>query len=115
VFNDTSSLTAEVTQVVKLRAANLTTTNNFNAFNQWRVNWEYALYAFAVRNLTYCKALVDAAARTSNANAFVSLYTCTVTFSNANEYANGVTWGEFWQSALSCDFRCLFSFELLNN
>src|SRR5690606_29141094 len=98
-----------------LRAANLTTTNDFYAFNQGGIYWEYALNTFAVRNLTNSEALVDAAARTSNANAFVSLYTCTVTFSNANQYANCVTWGEFWQSALCCDLCCLFSFELLNN
>lgn len=51
VFNDTGSLAATVAQVVELRAANLTTANDFNAFDQRGVDREYALDAFAVGDL----------------------------------------------------------------
>src|SRR5690606_11920657 len=51
VLDDTSRLTAAVAQVVELGTANLAAADNFNAFDQWRIDRENALDAFTVGNL----------------------------------------------------------------
>lgn len=49
-------------EVMKLGATHLAFVGYFDLGNTWSVNWEYALDAFAIRNLTNCECSVDAAA-----------------------------------------------------
>ena len=115
VFNDTSRLAATIAQVVQLGATDLTAANDVDAFDQRRVNREYALDAFAVGDLANGEALVDAAARTSDADAFIGLHAGTGTFCHAHVDAERVTCGKFRKGTLGFDLGGLFGFQLLDD
>src|SRR5690606_27638623 len=108
-------LAATIAQVVELGATDLAAANDFDAFDERRVNREYALDAFAVGDLANGEALVDAAARTGDADAFLGLYAGTGAFANADVDADGVAGFEFRQLALGFDLGGLFGFQLLDN
>ncbi len=115
VLDDTSRLAATVAQVVELGATDLTAANDFDAFDERRVDREYALDAFAVGDLANREALVDAGARTSDANAFIGLHAGTVAFLDGDVDAQRVARGEFRELALGFDLGGLFGFQLLND
>ena len=54
-FFDAGSFAAEVSQVVELRTANITTSFHLDLCNGGTVRLKHALDAFAVRNLPDCK------------------------------------------------------------
>ena len=62
LFLNLGSLTHAVTQVVELRAANLTDAGDFNLCYVGRVNGEGLLHAYTVGNTSYGKGLGDTAA-----------------------------------------------------
>src|SRR5690606_3928456 len=100
---------------VELGAADLAAADHINAFDERRVDREYALDAFAVGNLANGEAFAETAARTGDADAFIGLYAGTAAFANADVHANGVAGGEFRQLALGFDLGGLFGFQFLDD
>ncbi|EGE57286.1 hypothetical protein RHECNPAF_4460058 [Rhizobium etli CNPAF512] len=115
VFNDTGRLAATVAEVIELGATDLTAADDVDAFDQRRVDREYALDTFAVGDLANGEVFLQAAAGAGDADAFIGLNAGTVAFRDLHVDADGVARGEFGEGALGFDLGGLFGLELLND
>src|SRR5690625_3273002 len=97
LFLDTRGTAAALAQVVKLGAAHSTTALHGDAFDQRAVSLEDALYAFAVRHLTYRERGVNSAITLGDANAFESLQALALTFTHSDLHNQRIARTEFWQ------------------
>ena len=93
-FFDACRFSAQITKIVKFRAANRTTAGNFDFRNTWRMQRECTLNANTIRNFSYGKCFTDSAALPFDNNTFKHLDTFTASFNNLNVHFNSVTWAE---------------------
>lgn len=80
---DTSTLTATTTEVVQLGTTYVTNAVYLDAVDEGRVHREDTLYADAIGDLTYGKALIDALTGDTDHIALEDLDTCLVALRNA--------------------------------
>src|ERR1700704_6950435 len=80
LLDDAGRLAAQIAQVIQLGAAHLAATHHFDRVDHRRHHREYAFHAFAVGNLANGEALVEPAAGTANANAFIGLHAGALAF-----------------------------------
>src|SRR4051794_21426742 len=73
-LDDACRLAAATAQIIELGAAHLAAAHDLDRVDHRRVEREHALDTLAIRDLADREALVDAAARARNANAFISLH-----------------------------------------
>ena len=114
-LRDTGRLAAAVAQIVKLGAADAALALHFNAFDHRRGERENTLNTFTEGNLANREALIDAAARARNADAFEALDALTVAFLDAHVHRQGVTRGKFRDILVTDNAGKLFSFQLFNH
>ena len=81
-FFDLRGLTLPFTQIVQLRAADFTVTNQVNMVNTGGIDRERTFHADPVRHPANSKGFADAAVTLGNHSAFESLQTFTVSFNN---------------------------------
>ena len=94
LFLDTCSLTAEVTQVVKLCAADASATNNVDMINNCRVQREDAFDADAEADLADGDRLTGSAVLAGDADALKDLEAFLVAFLDADVHLEGVARGK---------------------
>ena len=88
---NTSCLTSEVTEVIKLSAANLTELVDLDLLNEWRLDRENTLYTYAVRHLAYSETLLCTVTRNTDNYASVLLDTLLVSFLNLVRNSDCIT------------------------
>ena len=93
-FLNLGALTNSVAEVVKLRTANLTVTDNFNLSYVGRVEREGLFYAYAVCNTTNSKGRANAAVVSCDYGAFKKLDSFASAFLDLVVNADGVTYVE---------------------
>src|SRR5689334_13501844 len=74
LLDDAGRLAAQLAQVIQLGATDLAAAHHLDRVDHRRHHGEYALDAFAVGNLADGEALVEPAAGTANADAFIGLH-----------------------------------------
>src|SRR6201991_822156 len=99
VFLDAGSLAFQATQVVQLRAADLTLTLHFDRVDSAAVGLEHALHAGAVRDLAHGEGGMQAAAALGNDDTFERLDALAVTFLDLDVDDHGVARTEIRQLA----------------
>src|SRR5262249_53341322 len=114
-LGDTRLLAAQTTQIIELRAPHLASAHDHDRVNHRRIEWEYALHAFAIRDLADCEVLVDPAARAADANAFVGLHAGFVAFDHLDVDKKGVTRLKVGNFLTGRKFLDLLFFELLDD
>src|SRR5258707_9990448 len=80
LLDDASRLAAQLAQVIKLGATDLAAAHHLDRVDHRRHHREYALDAFAVGNLANGEALVEPAAGTADADAFIGLHAGALAF-----------------------------------
>ena len=108
-FLETRCLSAQVAQVVQLRATDFTLTDNFQLGDTWAVHWEDTLDTNGVRNLTDREGPTIALAGNPNDDAFEHLNTLFGAFGDANMHTHGVARTEVGK----CFLTVLRSFDLI--
>ena len=93
---DLGCLTAQVTQVVQLRATNLTARQNIDLVNVWGVHWEGTLHTNTEGNLTDGEGLADAGVLTLDHNTTENLHTGLGALDDLDVNVEGVTGAELW-------------------
>src|SRR4029079_6424423 len=114
-LGDARLLAAESTQIIELGAANFAAANHLDRVDHGRVEREHALDALSVRNLAHREVLVDAAARTADADAFVSLHTRLVAFDDLDVDQHRVARLEVGNVLARRELLDLLLIELLND
>lgn len=92
---DLGSLALQTAQVIELRTAHLTTTDDLHMVNAGRMQRERALYADAVADAANREGFAAGAVTAGNYSAFKRLKTFAVTFNNLNVHTHGVANVEF--------------------
>jgi len=72
-LDNAGSLAGQAAQIIKLGPADTAAADNFNPFNQRRINRENTFHTFAIRDFADSESLLQAAAFAGNADAFVNL------------------------------------------
>ena len=90
-FLDLCRLALTSAQVIKLRAANLTATDQLNVIYAGRMDRESTLHSNAVRYATNSKCLPNAAVALGNDGSFKSLETFAVAFHDLYPDTHGIT------------------------
>ena len=91
LFLDTRRLAAAATQVVQLGAAHVTTALDFDFGDQWTVDLEGTLDAFAIGDLANDETRIEAAIALGNHHTFKSLHALAGTFNHINADNDSVT------------------------
>ncbi len=91
LFLNLGALAHTVTEIVKLRTANLTASDDLNLFNVGRMYREGLLNAAAVRNTSYSEGLGDTAAILSDDGTLEHLNSLSVALFDLVVDLNGVT------------------------
>ena len=94
-FLDLSVFTNPVTQIVKLRTANLTVSYYFNSLNVGGVNGEGLFGAYAVGNTSYGEGLGNTAVLSGDDRSFKNLGSDSLTLDDSLMNLNGVTYVKF--------------------
>src|SRR5260221_1886538 len=89
LFDDAGRLAAQIAQVIQLGATHLAATHHGDRVDHRRHHREYAFHAFAVGNLADGKTLIEPAAGTADADAFIGLDAGAVAFDHldVDDYA----------------------------
>src|SRR4029079_13151277 len=90
LLDDAGGLAAAAAQVIKLGTAGLAFAHQLDAVDHRRVEREHALDTFAIRDLAHGEALVEAAARTADADALIGLHAGAVAFLHLDVDDHGV-------------------------
>src|SRR5438874_4695600 len=114
LFDDAGRLAAQLTQVIQLGATHLAAAHNLDRVDHGRHHGKYALDAFAVGDLANGEALVEPAAGTADADAFIGLHAGALAFDHLDVDDHGVAGAEFRDRLGRRQFIELLFFELLN-
>src|SRR3981081_4244231 len=114
LLDDAGRLAAQIAQVIQLGATHLAAAHHGDRVDHRRHHREYALDAFAVGNLAHRKTLIEPAAGTADAHAFVGLDAGAVAFDHFDVDDHGVAGSEFRNGLAGGQFVELLFFELLN-
>src|ERR1700737_3547280 len=114
LLDDAGRLAAQIAQVIQLGAAHLAAAHHLDRVDHRRHHGEYAFHAFAVGNLPHGEALVEPAAGTADANAFIGLNARAIAFDHLDVDDHGVARSEFRTLLAGGQFFELLFFELLN-
>src|SRR4051794_29218239 len=79
-LGDAGALAAQAAQVIELGATDLAAAHHLDRVDHRRIEREYALDAFAVRNLAHGEILLEARAGTADADALVGLDAAALAF-----------------------------------
>src|ERR1700738_5310153 len=111
---DAGRFAAQITQVIELGAAHLAATHHRDRVDHRRHHREYAFHAFAVGNLAHRKTLIEPAAGTADADAFIGLHAGAAAVDHLDADDHGVAWSELRNLLAGGQFFELLFFELLN-
>src|SRR5882724_6508842 len=114
LLDDAGRLAAQVAQVIQLGAAHLAAAHHLDRVDHRRHHREYAFDAFTVGDLAHRKTLVEPAAGTADADAFIGLHARAVAFDHLDVDDHGVAGSEFRNRFAGGQFFELLFFELLN-
>src|ERR1700757_4835065 len=89
-FDDAGRLAAQIAQVIKLGASYLAAAHHLDRVDHRRHDRKYAFHAFAVGNLANRKTLVQPAAGTADADAFIGLHARAIAFDHLDVDDHGV-------------------------
>src|ERR1700738_3257844 len=111
---DAGRFAAQITQVIELGAAHLAATHHRDRVDHRRHHREYAFHAFAVGNLAHRKTLIEPAAGTADADAFIGLHAGAVAFDHLDVDDHGVAGREVGNLPGGRQLVALFLCELLD-
>src|SRR6202790_1344411 len=114
LLDDTGRLAAQIAQVIQLGAAHLAAAHHRDRVDHRRHHGENAFHAFAVGNLAHREALIEPAAGTADADAFIGLHARAIAFDHLDVDDHGVARSEFRNGLAGGQFFELLFFELLN-
>src|ERR1700759_4647377 len=80
LLDDASRLAAQAAQVIQLGATHLAAAYHLDRVDHRGEDREHALHALAIRDLAHGEALIDAAAGTADADAFIGLHAGALAF-----------------------------------
>ena len=106
-LSDTSLLTSELAEVVKLSATYLTVLVDLDAVDVRRLDWEDTLYTYSSRHLANGEALLVSVTRDLDYNTTVELDTLLRTLDNFVSDCDCVTRTELWELLAGC--KCFLS------
>src|SRR2546423_10174869 len=113
LFGDARLLAAQTAQVIQLGAAHFAAAHDLDRVHHRRIKREYALDALTVGNLADREALVDAAARASNADALVGLHARAVALAHLDVHDHGIAGPEIRDFLLGAELGDLLLLDLL--
>src|SRR6059058_1351892 len=94
-LDDAGRLAAQVAEIIQLGAAHLAAAHHLDRVDHRRHHREHAFHALAVGNLSHREALVEPAAGTADADAFIGLHARAVAFDHLDVDDHGVAGSEF--------------------
>src|SRR5262249_38395072 len=112
-LDDARRLAAPAAQIIELGAPHLAATDDLDRIDHWRIQRKHPLDAFAVRNLSYSKVLVDAGAGPADAHAFIGLHAGALAFDDLDIDDERVARLEVRNLLAGRQFRHLFFFDFL--
>src|SRR4029453_2600800 len=95
LLDDAGRLAAQLAQVIQLGATPLAAAHHLDRVDHRRHHREHALHAFAVGNLADGEALVEPAAGTADADAFIGLHAGALPFDHLDVDDHGIAGAEF--------------------
>src|SRR5258707_5904386 len=114
LYDDAGRLAAQVAQVIQLGATHLAAAHNLDRVDHRRHHREYALDAFAVGDLANGEALVEPAAGTADADAFIGLHAGALAFDHLDVDDHGIAGTKLPDRLGGGEPVELLFFELLN-
>src|SRR6185369_2543154 len=95
LLDDAGRLAAQLAQVIQLSATHLAAAHHLDRVDHRRHHREHAFHAFAVGDLADGEALVEPAAGTADADAFIGLHAGALAFDHLDVDDHGVAGAEF--------------------
>src|SRR5258708_32001030 len=114
LLRDPRCFAAAAAQIIELGAAHLAAADDLDGIDHRRVKREYALHTLAVRDLAHREILIEAGARTPDANALIGLNATALAFDHLVVDENRIARPEVRDLLAGGKLGHLLFFELLN-